>query len=334
MSHRDGFLQWSLPVGTWFGTQVRISIWFPLLALVLCLRLEDWTLGLTVTGVLFVSVLLHEFGHVAGARMTGGSGHEILMWPLGGLAWVHPAATLSSQVLTTLAGPLVNLALCAITFWPVLESGRLADALNPLVLPISRLSADPLHDLLLLTFSLNWVLWLVNLIPVMPIDGGRMLRSVIAARMGSATATEFGIRVGMAVGVLAMFIGLLVSSALVVLVGAVIFIVNLQEQFQVRIGESYDDSFMGYDFSQGYTSLERSDERPREKRTTAWQRWRARRRAEKERRQQQQALEAERELDALLDKVHTNGLESLTDAERRQLARASARYREKGKPTE
>ena len=332
MNNRDGFLHWSFPTGTWFGTQVRISFLFPLAVLAICLRLQDWTLGLIVSAVLFVSVLLHEFGHVAGARLTGGHGSEILLWPLGGLAFVQPGHGLASQIVTTLCGPLVNLALCLITLQPVLKTGILAEALNPLTLSVGGLSQQPIQDLLLLTFSVNWALLLINLIPVMPLDGGRMLRSLIAARFGTATATEWGIRVGMAAGVIAMVIGVLVPSAFVVLLGALVLLTSLQEQWQVRLGEAYDDSFLGYDFSQGYTSLERSEAVARERRQGPLQRWRERRRAEKERRSQQQAIEAERELDALLDKVHTHGLQALTDAERRKLNRASARYRERGKP--
>ena len=83
----------------------------------------DYTLalGIAVCAVLWVSVLLHEFGHIYGARLTGGSGNEILLWPLGGLAFVRPAGTLKSQLISTGGGPLVNLALCLITLIPTMD---------------------------------------------------------------------------------------------------------------------------------------------------------------------------------------------------------------------
>jgi len=80
-------LYWSFPCGTWFQTQVRISFFLPLLLILLCFQLKDLPLALVFGGVFFLSILLHEFGHVIAARMTGGSGDEILIWPLGGLAF-------------------------------------------------------------------------------------------------------------------------------------------------------------------------------------------------------------------------------------------------------
>jgi stage IV sporulation protein FB len=111
-----------------------------------------------------------------------------------------------------------------------------------------------------------------------------------------------------------------------------VFIANLIERNQLQQADHYDESFMGYDFSQGYTSLEQSEiqvERP----PGFWQRWKERRRAEKARRQAEKDQEAERLLDALLDKVHQHGMHSLSESEKRQLARVSARYRDKGNST-
>ena len=92
MNHQDSFAFWSFPLGNWFGVQVRISWFFPLLIAYFLIK-PDYTvaMGVAVSCVLVVSVLLHEFGHILGARLTGGSGNEILLWPLGGLAFVRPA---------------------------------------------------------------------------------------------------------------------------------------------------------------------------------------------------------------------------------------------------
>lgn len=329
MHSRESFLHWSFPLGTWFATQVRVSVYFPLIVLAICWRLPDWRLGLVVSAVLFVSVLLHEFGHVVAARMTGGGANEILIWPLGGLAMVQPANTFASQFLTILAGPLVNLALCLLTLWPVLQSGTTGLAFNPLALPIPRLSGNWAGDLLLLTFALNWVLLLVNLVPAVPLDGGRMLRSVLGLHYGHSTATEVTIKLGLGLSVILMIAGFAASSIGLLLIGTFVLIANLLEQQQLQMGEIYDDSFMGYDFSQGYTSLERAEERTREKPPGFLQRWRQSRKAARQRRLQQQALEAEQQLDALLEKVHIHGMDSLTESEKRALKRASARFRQK-----
>jgi stage IV sporulation protein FB len=106
------------------------------------------------------------------------------------------------------------------------------------------------------------------------------------------------------------------------------------EFFQMRTADTLDDSFMGYDFSQGYTSLERSNKSnpSAARRRQGWlERWRERRRVAKELRARLDAEQAQAQLDEILAKVHSNGISSLTDAERRQLNRASARLRDKDK---
>ena len=93
-----------------------------------------------------------------------------------------------------------------------------------------------------------------------------------------------------------------------------------------------EESFLGYDFSQGYTSLERShedEETPRERRPSWWQRWKARREA-KRREKEEAARRAEEErLDQLLEKIQQHGADSLTEEEQSFMMRVSDRYRNK-----
>ncbi|MCH7988548.1 MAG: site-2 protease family protein [Planctomycetes bacterium] len=328
-------LYWSFPCGTWFQTQVRISVFLPLFLLLLCFRLENLQLGLMFGGVFFLSVLLHEFGHVIAARMTGGSGEEILVWPFGGLAFVRPAGTFRSQLLTPMAGPVFNLLLCLICVSPLVLNERTEGLFNLFTFPMSQLSEHLFLDILELIFRANLLLLVVNLIPVYPLDGGQILKAVLSARLNREIATDLYIKSGMIVGLLALIGGLFIdpsSGRFLVFLGAVIMLLNLQESFQLRSTDGYDDSFMGYDFSQGYTSLDRSDEKSLPaRRPGLWQRWREQRRAEKFLKEQEQEAEAEQQLDLLLAKVHSEGIESLSDAERRLLDRVSARYRDKDK---
>lgn len=330
MSHRESPLYWSFPLGTWFFTEVRISIFFPLIVLVLCLNF-GLQLGLLVGGLLFLSVLFHEFGHVMAARYTGGSCEEILIWPLGGLAFAQPGGTFRSQFLTAAAGPAVNLIICLITLGPIVADSytELAAVFNPMVLPLDGLSNRVLLDLLVLIFTVNYVQLLINLIPVYPLDGGRMLHSYMSAHWGGETSTDVYLKVGFVCAFLLMLAGLIVETGAVwlVFIGAMLIVFNIMESVQLRTAESYEDSFMGYDFSQGYTSLERSAETGPPKRPGPLQRWREKRRAEKRRREEEKRQAEEAQLDALLEKVSTEGMESLTEAEKRQLHRASNRYK-------
>ena len=331
MNHRESPLYWAIPIGTWAGTRVRVSVFFPLVLLLFCVRLESVALGGAVTGVLFLSVLLHEYGHVIAARRTGGSGDEILIWPLGGLAYVQTQPNFQSRFVTAAAGPLVNLGLCVLTVWHVvrLPSLHTADVWNPFVMPNVDLAGQTFSAFLVITFTVNWALLLLNLIPVYPLDGGRMLQAGLTTKLGKETGTDIYIKVGFFFAFVMMFGGLMFDHTYLLFIGSIVLVLNMQESVQMRSGESYDESFMGYDFSQGYTSLERSEEQPAPRRQSAISRWKEKRQKERTRRQQEQEMEDARLLDQLLDKVHAQGMDSLTDAERRDLDRVSARIRNK-----
>jgi len=332
MQNRHNPLFWSFGAGTWFGVHLRISWLMPLL-LGFFLYKFQLRLGGSLFGVLFISVLLHEIGHILAARATDGSGDEILIWPLGGLAFVETSSP-RAQAITAAAGPLVNLLLCGLFLPFVLASGSVSHVFNPLVMPFSpeQFGRNAISDLQLLTFWFNWMLLLANLVPAFPLDGGQILRSVLTARMGMGMGTEVAIRIAYAVAVVLAVVDLVFfDHVLLLTLSFVIIVLALQEQYQLQATESYDDSFMGYDFSQGYTSLERSEAANKPKRRAGLlARWLARRRAGKQQRLQEQAQQTEQQLDAILAKVHERGLTSLTLAEKRLLKRASNRYRSKG----
>ncbi|MGE3315156.1 MAG: site-2 protease family protein [Planctomycetaceae bacterium] len=332
--NRDNPQYWSISCGTWLSTQVRVSVYFPFFILAICLQLRSFKYGLIFGAIYFLSVVLHEFGHVLTSRRTGGSGQEILIWPFGGLAFVQSGESFRSQFLTVAAGPLSNLALCGVTLWPTWRAGLIPAALHPLTLPDLALSGSSLgSDLLVLFFCANWKLFLVNaFIPVYPLDCGRLVQISLRARVGAETALEYALRIGYGASILVVLAGLILENHWVVFLGAVLFIINMAESMQARPTDNFDDSFMGYDFSQGYTSLEKSREAKPTRRPGLIERWRERRKLEKQRRLQLEEEQEQLTLDALLQKVHTDGIESLSDAERRKLQHMSERLRGRGKP--
>ena len=112
---RDPF-SWSFPIGRLFGIGVRIHFLFPLVALGLILRVTTkdflpgtWTDVAMVLALLFVTVLLHEFGHCFAARQVGGDANEVLLWPLGGLAACDVPHNPRAHFFTAAGGPAVNL---------------------------------------------------------------------------------------------------------------------------------------------------------------------------------------------------------------------------------
>jgi len=331
MNNRHNPFFWSFGAGSFAGVHLRISWFMPLLAAWFLYRF-GMRLGGALFGVLFVSVLLHEIGHILAGRATEGSGDEILMWPLGGLAFVETSRP-SSQAIVAAAGPFVNLVLVGIFFRAAVMSGAVPRSLNPLVVPFSieSFGTNLVYDLQVLAFWSNWAMLLINLVPAYPLDGGQIVRSWLTARMGNGMGTEVSIRIAIAFAILSGLVGALIFDHMILLgISFLIILLAVHEHFQLQASESYDDSFMGYDFSQGYTSLERSEPVKPERRVGLLARWLENKRARKQRRLEQQVQQTEKQLDAILAKVHERGLTSLTPAEKRLLKRASNRYKSKG----
>jgi hypothetical protein len=111
------------------------------------------------------------------------------------------------------------------------------------------------------------------------------------------------------------------------LLGLAIFIYISCRQQWIILETGGEEALFGYDFSQGYTSLERDQPPPRRREPSFYQRWKQRRAARKLQREQEQRESEERRMDELLQKVQQEGLHSLTDEERRFLTRVSAKYR-------
>src|SRR4051812_35480262 len=115
-------MSWSLPLGRIFGITVKIHWFFPLFVLGVILRAAfkddprppegTWIDASMLMGLMFLAVLLHEFGLCFGARLVDGDAHEVLLWPLGGLAYVEVPHTARANFIAAAAGPVVNLLLC------------------------------------------------------------------------------------------------------------------------------------------------------------------------------------------------------------------------------
>lgn len=324
----------AIPLGVWGGTTVRMSF---LLVLLLPIAWGHYglKLGSAIFGVLFLSVLYHEFCHIWVVRGTGGEGEEILLWPLGGLAYCRPADTFRSEFWTAFAGPLSNLLLAGVGLWPAIQLGIVShpsDLLTQAVfLPPVKLETQIPLDLGALLFSLNWGLFLLNMLPVYPLDGGRMLQAILAQRMPRSEAHRRCIITGMIICGIAIFAGMWIQNVWVVFYGFVAFIMNHVEWIVTSAQRQYDESFLGHDFSEGYTSLER-EEQVRERQPGYFERRRREREERRQQKEEQVRVDTETRVNQLLDKISTHGMESLSSEERRFLEQASAHYRH-NKPT-
>jgi Zn-dependent protease len=121
---------------------------------------------------LFAIVLTHEFGHALACRSVGGTADKIMLWPLGGVAYVSPPQRPGATLWSIAAGPLVNVALV-----PVLW---LAASLQ------GQTSMPDLQTLLWEVFKINLYLLIFNILPIYPLDGGQILRSLLWFPLGRA----------------------------------------------------------------------------------------------------------------------------------------------------
>jgi Zn-dependent protease len=145
---------------------------------------------------LFLIVTLHEFGHSLACRQVGGQANQIVLWPLGGVAYVDPPPRPGATLWSLAAGPLVNVALLPILF----GLGQLSRSLGWAV------TMPNAHALLRAVFVIDVVLLVFNMLPIYPLDGGQILRALLWFVMGRARSLMVATILGF-VGV-AGFIGL------------------------------------------------------------------------------------------------------------------------------
>src|SRR6266542_2858500 len=145
---------------------------------------------------LFVIVLLHEFGHALACRQVGGQANQIVLWPLGGVAYVDPPPRPGATLWSIAAGPLVNVVLV-----PVLSG------LGYLSRNLGWAAAYPdAHALLRAVWYINLSLLIFNMLPIYPLDGGQILRSLLWFVLGRARSLMVTTFIGFAgvVGLIAL----------------------------------------------------------------------------------------------------------------------------------
>ena len=179
--------------------------------------------------IVFVCVILHEFGHALVAQHYGVRTRDITLLPIGGVASLERMPEEPRQEFwITVAGPLVNLVIAVLSF--------IAIAVLGITVMVSDmfLGATTGTKLLLFLFSANLVLFLFNLVPAFPMDGGRILRSLLSMRMAREKATRIATMVGRVFAMLFVLVGLLRADLFLALIGVFIFFAAGAEDRQVK----------------------------------------------------------------------------------------------------
>jgi Zn-dependent protease len=350
---------WSVPLGRLFGITIRVHWLFPFVALGFILHAAfsraggpppegKWIDAAIFMLILFFVVLFHEFGHCFAARSVHGDAQEVLLWPLGGLASVEIPHRPRAHFITAAGGPAVNLVLAIAAALLLLVVAR--EPLQPVWSPLpwgfpwreasgkvllrtwsGAEFADTPYTLAVWVarfFWINYFLFLMNVVLVgFPLDGGRMLQSCLWPSLGYRQATLTAVFVGFGVVCIVGLYAIIVDSVLALCLA--LFIAYSCQRQWVILETGGEEGLFGYDFSQGYTSLERDQvaAAPPPKRVSWWRAWLQRRAARKLQREMEEREAEEKRLDELLDKVHRQGQAALTDEERRFMKRVSDRYK-------
>lgn len=215
---------WSIPAGRLFGVDIRIHLTFVfLLAFVwftqsVTMGTAGAMRGLALVGIIFGCVVLHELGHAVVANRNGVAVRSIILLPIGGVTLMEDVgqrnADSARDIRISAAGPVVNLVIAAI-------SGAFILAFLPQV----HLWAQPFVHANNLPRSLFWgnvFLGGFNLLPAYPMDGGRILRALLAERMDYVRATRRAVAIGQAFAMLLIFLG--VWNTWLMLIGFFLFV--------------------------------------------------------------------------------------------------------------
>lgn len=143
---------------------------------------------------LFVIVMLHEFGHALACRQVGGRANRIVLWPLGGVAYVDPPPRPGATLWSIAAGPLVNVILT-----PLLGGLYLWSRSSGLAA-----TSPDIFRLLQAIFAINTGLLIFNMLPIYPLDGGQILRSLLWYILGRGRSLLVSTIIGL-IGVVCFF---------------------------------------------------------------------------------------------------------------------------------
>jgi Zn-dependent protease/CBS domain-containing protein len=214
-------MSWSIPIIRIAGIQLRIHVTF--LLLIGWLALEYYgsggsaaaASGVILVLLLFLCVVLHEFGHAVAAKSFGINTPDITLLPIGGVARLERMPEEPKQeLIIAIAGPAVNVVIALCLFLIVGARGNLD--------PRSFVQTG---DLLVNLLKINVWIVLFNLLPAFPMDGGRVLRALLATRLNYARATQIAASIGQGCAFVFGFFGLignpfLIFIALFVYIGA------------------------------------------------------------------------------------------------------------------
>ncbi|HEY7662548.1 MAG TPA: site-2 protease family protein [Xanthobacteraceae bacterium] len=225
-------MSWSFKIGKIAGTAILLHVTFVLF--LGWIFVASWVVGgpesawqaLLFLVLLFACVVAHEFGHIFTARAFGVTTPDVVLLPIGGVARLERIPEEPwEEFLVAIAGPLVNVAIALVLVFVAGAHPNVANLYaveSPASSMVDRLAA------------VNVFLALFNMIPAFPMDGGRVLRALLATRMGYVRATEIAAFIGQGVAFALGFIGLF-HNPLLIFIAIFVYLAASSEAHLVAI---------------------------------------------------------------------------------------------------
>jgi len=229
-------MKWQWKLGRFAGIDVYVHATFLLLigwvGYTYWREFQDWSrvfIGILFILALFVCVVLHEYGHALTARKYGIKTRDITLYPIGGVARLERMPDRPIEELwVALAGPAVNFVIAGILFLYLV----LTNSLTPIT-SMSLAGGSFLERLM----TVNVFLAVFNLIPAFPMDGGRVLRALLALKLDYVQATQIAATIGQGIALLFGFIGIFTNSFLL-FIALFVWIGAAQEASMVQVRHS------------------------------------------------------------------------------------------------
>jgi Zn-dependent protease len=324
-------MQWtvmgpSLKVYRLFGITVRLH-WTILLLPFLAGYLMAWDMsqihfGLALLGAIFVIILIHEYGHALVAQRSGAGSEDIVLGALGGAALCGEGRTAGEDVLISFAGPMINILLAGALLVPI--------ALNDIPIDLNLFNPFKYSEggfwvwlykanLFLLGFNL--------LLPLYPLDGGRILTGLIAMRTGKRKAMLITTRIAILLALVLLVLSIAWGWLIVAIICGFVVLDALRQLAAVRRGlvQEYPGRHAGAAWESEFSW--RPPEPEKVRRPGPISRWLQRRRENKRRREEAKREKLRQDVDMILDKVKREGMASLSPKERSTLEDASRQMR-------
>lgn len=223
---------WSVSIGSVKGTAVRLHFTFLLfMAWIGAVLYAQGGAGAAASGLtffllLFLCVVLHEFGHILAARHFGIRTPEVILLPIGGVSRLERIPERPrEELIMALAGPAVTFVIAAM----------LITALGGLPDPMDLLAETSSRTLLAQLAYANLVLLFFNLLPAFPMDGGRVLRAVLSARLGYVRGTGIAATIGQALAIIFALLGVAAGHVILVLIALFVYLAAGMEAGVARV---------------------------------------------------------------------------------------------------